>query len=278
MGFVSKHKERDSELPIQRNKLLQAIENDLLIDDHVLGFFYGGSIANDHLDNYSDIDLRIIVKPEKMKEYITNKNNRAGNWGNVLYFEDSHPSSIYVVAHYDCFVKVDIFYYTPDYIQPSVWLQNIKIMKDNRGMLANVLEQSMKLAYKPSVKEFEVWRTKFFALLHEAYRRMMRDEYYYALDCIDKMRLSIVSGWCMIAGIQPNSFGDWAKYEGERSRLKDWQQDLLESWDCGRNKVEIIDVVRSIVPEFKKIHYSLCRRLEIEEDSEQLNRIIYMVL
>jgi hypothetical protein len=31
----------------------------------------------------------------------------------------------------------------------------------------------------------------------------------------------------MNAGIQPNTFGDWAKLEGERSKLQGWQLSLL---------------------------------------------------
>jgi len=46
VGFVSKHKARDLKLPNKREKLLNTIENDLLSDDNVLAFFYGGSIGN----------------------------------------------------------------------------------------------------------------------------------------------------------------------------------------------------------------------------------------
>lgn len=278
MGFVSKHKERDFELPNKRRKLLDTIQNDLIDDDNVLSFFYGGSIGNETTDFFSDIDLRVVVKPDKINEYISNKNNRAENWGDVLYFEDMNPSSIFTIAHYDCFIKVDIFYYTPENIQPSVWLKNIKILKDTNEMMTDISKQSMVLTYKPSLDEFEVWRTKFFAYLHEAYRRSMKKEYYYALDCIDKLRLSISTAWYMDSGIQPNSFGDWAKYEGDRSELEDWQKTLLESWECGRDTIEIMNVMRGIVFEFKEVHRSLCDTLGVQEDSEWVNRIVNMVL
>lgn len=278
MVFVSKHQDRDFDLPNKRKELLNNIKNDLSDDDNVLSFFYGGSIGNEATDLFSDIDLRVVIKSEKINEYISNKKNRAEYWGKILYFEDLNSSSIYTIAHYDCFVKVDIFYYTPENIQPSVWLKNIKIIKDTNEMMTNTLNQSMALTYKPSLDEFEVWRTKFFAYLHEAYRRALRKEYYYALDCIDKLRLSISTAWYMDSGIQPNSFGDWAKYEGERSELEDWQKSLLESWECGRDTAEIMNVMRGIVFEFKEVHRSLCDTLGIQEDSEWINRIVNMVL
>lgn len=277
-GIVSRHRARDLKLPNKRKKLLDAIENDLSSDDNVLAFFYGGSVGNKNTDVYSDIDLRIVIKPNKIKEYVLNKKNRAKNWGNVLYYENLDPYSIYTIAHYDCFVKVDIFYFSPDDIQPSTWLKNIKIIKDNEGLMTDILKQSMVLSYKPSVDEFDNWRAKFFAYLHEAYRRAMRQEYYYALDCIDKLRLSIVTAWYMHLGIQPNTFGDWAKYEDDRSELREWQKSLLKSWECGRNTEEIINVMKSIVLEFKNLHSSLCELLEIEEDLKWVNKIVSMVL
>lgn len=277
-GFVSKHEARDVELPEYREKIVTSIENDLLNDDNVLALFYGGSIANENTDQFSDIDLRVVVRSEKIKEYIANKNNRPSEWGNVLYIEDVNPYSIYTVIHYDSFIKVDIFYYQLEDIQPSVWLKNIKIRKDNNEMLAEILNNSMELSYELSVDEFELWRSKFFAHLHEAYKRAMREEYYYALNCIDKLRLSMASAWYMNAGFQPNAFGDWAKYEGKKSELDSWQQSLLASWECGRNTAEIINVMKSIVHEFRKVHSSLCEKLEVDENSEWVNKIVNMVL
>lgn len=278
MGFVSKFEQRDLRLPDHRSKLLTSIESDLLNDDNVLAVFYGGSIGSENTDLYSDIDLRIVVKPEKIKEYISNKNTRPNNWGNVLFIEDANPFSIYTVIHYDCFVKVDTFYYKPNDIHPSIWLKNIKVIKDTNELMSGVLDKSMNLRYKPSLEEFELWRMKFFAYLHEIYRRVMREEYYYALDCIDNLRLSMSMAWYMDKGLQPNAFGDWAKYEAERSGLEDWQQSMLKSWECGRNTMEITGVMKSIVMEFKDVHRSLCNKLEVEENPVWVNKIIGLVV
>ncbi|MCP3028694.1 aminoglycoside 6-adenylyltransferase [Halobacillus sp. A5] len=278
MGFVSKHEERDKKLPKFRKNLMDSIEKDLLNDDHVLTLFYGGSIGSRNTDLYSDIDLRIVVKPEEIGTYISNKKTRPQMWGNILFIEDAHPLSIYTVVHYDSFIKVDTFYYKPKDIQPSVWLKNIKIVKDHNSIISTVQKQSLEMTYEPSLDEFEAWRTKFFANLHEAYRRLMRGEYYYALKCIDSLRISIVVGWYMNAGIQPNNFGDWAKYEGGRGCLESWQLSLLRSWDCGRDSIEIMNVINNIVREFKNVHSSICSRLEINENNDWINKIVARVL
>jgi hypothetical protein len=277
VGFNTNYKQRDLEIPKHRQLLLNAIQQDLISDENVLAVFYGGSLGNKNTDLYSDIDLRIVVKDEVFEKYRLNKKKRAKNWGNVLFYED-FPWATHSIAHYDTFVKVDTFYYKTKDIQPSVWLQNIKIVHDTTGLIEEVLAKSMDLSYEPTVQEVEIWRAKFFAYVHEAYRRVMRKEIYYALHCIDNLRLSMATAWYMDAGIQPNTFGDWAKLEGDRSKLKDWQLSLLTEWHSSREPNEILNVIRSIVPEFIKIHKNLCERLMIEENPKWANKILDMVI
>jgi hypothetical protein len=42
VGFQTKHRERDIEIPKHRQKLINTILNDLINDDNVLAVFYGG--------------------------------------------------------------------------------------------------------------------------------------------------------------------------------------------------------------------------------------------
>ncbi|WP_308471537.1 hypothetical protein [Brevibacillus laterosporus] len=180
MGFETKHKQRDLLLPKHRQSIMKKIELDLLNDPNILSVFYGGSIGNQNTDLYSDIDLRIIVKDEFFEEYRANKKQRAKNWGNVLFYEDN-PLANYSVAHFSSFIKVDSFYYQTEEMQPSIWLQNIRIIHDTDGMMTNILEQSMQILYTPTTEDIEISRSKFFAYVHEIYRRVIREEMYYAL-------------------------------------------------------------------------------------------------
>ncbi|WEG14539.1 hypothetical protein PU629_09335 [Pullulanibacillus sp. KACC 23026] len=275
MGFEAKL-QRDSEIPNHRQRLIKAIECDLVSDENILAIFYGGSVGNNTTDLYSDIDLRIVVKDDAFEKYRLNKKQRARNWGPVLFYEDL-PWATHSIAHYESFIKVDTFYYKPKDIQPSVWLQDIKIVRDTKSLVMNALIKSMSLSYKPSVQEVEIWRTKFFAYVHEAYRRVMRKEIYYALHCLDQIRLSMVTAWYMEAGHQPNTFGDWAKLEGSRSKLWDWQLELLEAWHCGRDPIEIMNVIKGILPEFESVHKNLCRLVGLAEDREWVEAVFNMI-
>ncbi|WP_096187799.1 hypothetical protein [Evansella halocellulosilytica] len=266
-------KKRDEQLPAEREKLILAIEANITPDENILSVFYGGSIGAGNTDLYSDIDVRIVVKEDVYEQYVLSKQSRARNWGDVLFFED-FPGTTYTVAHYDCFVKVDCFYYRAVDLKPSVWLKDIKIVKDTDQIMTVVAEESKKLSFNLTKEDVEVWRTKFFAYIHEVYRRVKRGEIYYALSCLDHLRFSLTSGWYMEKGIQPNSFGDWAKIEGPRSYLNDWQQSLLKEWEGSLQPDHIMHVMKQMIPEFIRVHKVLCEKVSLIEDRQRVDNIL----
>ncbi|MDR7072398.1 aminoglycoside 6-adenylyltransferase [Fictibacillus barbaricus] len=275
VGFVSKYQKRDQALPKKLIRLQEAIHEDLTNDPQIIAYFYGGSLANNSTDCYSDIDLRIVINEDFYETYRKNKKERARKWGDVLFYED-YPNATHSVAHYKEFIKVDSFYYKPKDLYPSVYMKQAMIVFDRYGIVSDIMEKSQAIHYVLSVEEFEIWRGKYFAHMHEVYRRVMREELYYALSSLDKMRCSIAIGWDMEMDRVPNALGDWSKYEGKRTPLKSSQLSLLESWDCTRNPHQIFHVLKSLNLEFKRVHKVLCEKLEINENTEWVDEIIQL--
>ena len=231
MGFVSRHLERDSLLPKHRDNLLGSVVEDLTSDSNVLAIYQSGSLARGNFDNYSDIDLHIIVSPDKKVDYIKNKRKRARKWGEVLFYEDFNPYSPVVVTHYDSFIKVDSWYHSPEEVVPSIWLKECKVLHDPNNIISKIIKESSNEVYKPSSEEVVFWRGKLLAFIHETYRAIMREEIYYAISNLDRIRWLVVSGWYMeMEEHLDSSYGVWSKIEGKRSKLTPWQLSLLENW------------------------------------------------
>ncbi|WP_099157507.1 nucleotidyltransferase domain-containing protein [Virgibacillus ndiopensis] len=278
MGFVSRHYKRDSELPKHRSKLLENALNDLSNDENVLGIYQSGSLAKGNFDNYSDIDLHIIVTPETKRDFIKNKRDRSKKWGDVLFNEGSNTSSV-IVTHYECFVKMDTWYQSPAELQPSIWLQGVYAHYDKHNIISKVIKESVKLAYRPTQEEVEFWKGKVFAFVHETYRSVMREEMYYALANLDRVRWLIAYGWYMeMEKHLESSYGVWSKIEGERSQLNKWQLSLLVNWNCDRDSVNIMETMKSMIPEFLRINKYLSKLVGIDENEEYCNKIIAMAL
>lgn len=279
LEFSSKHQSRDNNLVKDRQKLRNHIEYDLSNDNDVLAVFYSGSIARGNEDIYSDIDLRVVVRDETFRSFISNKTERPKKWGQVLFIEDGRPYAPYSVAHFKNFVKVDTFYYKLSDLNPSIYLkEESAVVYDPYNLIKDLKLKSENKEYELTIGVFETWRSKFFAYLHETYRRTMRGEIYYALQNLDLMRWSIVTGWYMEKGFLPNDYGCWSKYEGERSKLEGWQLTLLKSWDSSRDKYSIVNSYKVIIPEFIQLHKILCEKLGIEENIEWINEVIGMVI
>jgi len=279
VGFVSKHVERDLSLPRQRDILLENALSDLTLDPNVLAIYQAGSLAKGNFDHYSDIDLHTIVTPETKADFIKNKRQRASKWGNVLFYEDFNPASPVVVTHYDSFIKVDSWYQTPDEVTASIWLKGYKVLYDPHSIISSIIQQSSAKDYKASIEEVEFWRGKILAFIHETYRAVMRDELYYALSNLDRIRWLVVSGWYMEMEQHLDSpYGVWSKLEGKRSKLNAQQLSDLESWDCGRHPIQIMKTMCDLVPEIIRLNKSLSEQVNIEANEEHLKRIIDMVL
>ncbi|MDX5476233.1 MAG: hypothetical protein LPK00_11925 [Bacillaceae bacterium] len=265
---LTKHIERDKNLPSERKQLMDAIEADVKNDPNIVAAFYGGSIANENEDNYSDIDLRIIVKEQAFEQYRLKKKERAKNWGEVLFYED-FPWAPYSIAHFKNFIKVDTFYYKDIDIQPSLYLKNMKIIHDSDEILMRVLKLSNTQTFSFSQEELDVWVGKVYAYLHETYRRVMRNEFNYAFSMLEALRFSVVIGWLTEKEIPANNFGDWSKIEGSRSPLTEEQLTLLASWDNpSRDKKEILNLAKAIFTEFKLVHNKICEKYNLNEELE----------
>lgn len=278
MGFLTKHEQRDTRIPLEREKLRETIYKDLVRDANILAFFYGGSLAKGNEDVFSDLDLRVIVKDEAFEAYRSNKKERAKLWGEVLYYED-FPWASYSIAHYRSFIKVDTFYYRQSDLQPSPYMKHLLIEHDPKGIVSQLRDESQSINYPFSQDEFEVWRGKFFAYLHELYRRVQRGEFNYAFQLIHSMSYSIVVGWYVEMGEVPNSFGDWSKVEGPRSPLSEERLNVLVKWDVEKRDAEkLFQIARSQVEEFIRIHRVLAKRIGVPVNDEWISEIIEMVL
>jgi len=279
MSFTSRFKERDSRLPQYREKLLENAIQDLKNDTDVLAIYLGGSLAKGNFDHYSDIDLHIIVTPEKKNSFIQEKRNRPKQWGEVLYYEDVSPKRPVIVVHYDCFVKVDTCYHEPNEIKKSIWMQGLKALYDPHDQLQEVIDQSNLLEYNLTMEEVELWRGKIFAYIHEAYRSLMRDEIYDAIYNLDKFRWMMARGWYMEKGIRvDSSWGVWSKLEGKRSDLEDWQLSMLYAWNSSLKQIDIIKTISSMIPEFLRLNQSLCKKTGLNENIEWCKKVIELVL
>ena len=279
MTFNSRHKNRDSNLSNARDLLLNNILNDLKSDPEVIGIYLSGSLAKENYDKYSDIDIHVVVKKDSRDTFINNKFERPKRWGEILFYEKVNPRRPVAVVHFKSFIKVDTWFHSLEEIKPTIWLSGSRVLYDPKNLIQPVLDESQNIKYQVTPDEVDQWRGKIFAYIHEVYRSVMRGELYYAISMLNSFRWQMARGWHMEMGIRVDSgSGVWSKVEGARSPLKQWQGDLLTSWHCQLEKVEVMKTLTRMTPEFLKLHHSLCEMTGLEKREEWCEDVINTVL
>lgn len=200
----------------------QMIENYICNNPKILGAFYGGSIARNDSDKYSDIDLRILVNEKSDKTDLLLK--FINLFDDKLFIETQTDDL--AVFHLRNFLKIDILIFYPKDLSPNIWLNNIYIIKDKIGFLKYIKSNSENIVTVTS-ERINFACNKYLSYLIESYKRDKRDEIHYLNYSINMMTNIICHLWYLKLGEEPNTIGDWSKYEGNRSKLKNKEIQIL---------------------------------------------------
>ena len=162
-------------------------------DNSVKGIYISGSVSNNSYDEYSDIDIRIILEENDVNKYITEFESKVCNFNHRVLFYEPCSFSNAIIPHFDNFIKADIFFYGITEIVPSIWLKNIKIVKDTDGFLIDIKRKSQNLPFLIQSNIVKDESLKFIALSHECFRRLQRGEYLYANYLLNSMKLTLIN-------------------------------------------------------------------------------------
>ncbi|MBW0766206.1 nucleotidyltransferase domain-containing protein [Mammaliicoccus lentus] len=204
-------------------KYKKIVEQFIYNNDKILAAYYGGSIARNDSDSYSDIDLRLVVNEQTYKDKLLSE--FTDSFENILFIEDK--TNNFSVFHLDDLFKIDVFVFYKDELTPNIWLNNIDIIKDTDNFLSQIKCQSNKTV-TISPARIAYIRNKYLAYLIETYKREKREEFHYVNYSINMMANIICYLWYLDIGVEPNSLGDWSKYQGTRSKLNPHKLDILD--------------------------------------------------
>ena len=175
-----------------RDRLLDTAVRFFSSDPAIIGIFLGGSLAAGSADAFSDIDLRIVVKPDRHKHYVDRRREFPKSWPGFL-FNEWMPGAQHCVSHFQPFGKIDIFYHDARALNPSPWYRlPIRILHDPEGIVAELLERSQGLSFSVSEDDLDFSISKGLAAAHETYRRAERGELFYAHSLLDELRQHIM--------------------------------------------------------------------------------------
>lgn len=171
-----------------RDHLLDAAVSYFKQQPEVVGIFLAGSIPAGRADEWSDIDLRVLVRPEAHAAFLARREEHPRSWGD-LAFNVAHPGTIHCVSHFRPFVKIDVFYYPAEKFAPSPWHNlPLQILFDPDGIVAAAVTGSKNLNFEPDPRHVTTRINLGIATAHEVYRRAHRGELIYAQNLLESLR------------------------------------------------------------------------------------------
>lgn len=238
-----------------------------LHNNKVCGIFLSGSVANNTYDLYSDVDLRLVVITENITQFTNDIKIEFKTNSNLLFFEPCPYFNNAIIAHFNNFIKADIFFYTKEMLIPSVWLKDIKILKDDNGYLELIKNKSKDLDFDVSSSQIENQILKFFATSHECFRRIQRGELLYANQLLMQMKSIIVCFYDYFDNRVDLSF-----YKVENRLDKSLIKKLNLNIAVNSDNIDILNIINN---EFLDIESDLLVKKKIVRDLEYDRNILF---
>lgn len=243
---VSLHFEEKS-LTAARDQLLETAGGFFSADPGVIGLFLGGSLAAGSADAYSDIDLRVVVTPDRHDYYVDQRRQIPKEWPGFL-FNEWVPGTQHCVSHFRPFGKIDIFYCAAAALPPSPWYRlPIRILHDPEGIVADLVERSRGMQFTVSEDDLDFSISKGLAAAHETHRRARRGELFYAQSLLDELRQHIMHSDDWLQDRTPET-AVTAKFD-KRGSLR--VLTALKASYCPCDADAILTVLRSLVEVYR---------------------------
>jgi predicted nucleotidyltransferase len=176
---------------LARINLLEEVVSAFKMNPDVLGIFLCGSLASGTDDEYSDIDLRVVVEKNAYQKFVENRLEIPKQWKGFL-FNEWREGTQHCVTHFDQFFKIDLFYLDASNLEPSSWNKlPTKILYDSSGVVKKLIDDSPNYQFDVTISEIDRKISKGLAYIHEAFRRVKRGELLYAQNLLEDLRKHI---------------------------------------------------------------------------------------
>jgi predicted nucleotidyltransferase len=136
-----------NELNVARQGLLDRVIEYFVNREGVEALYIQGSVAAGSTDEFSDIDCRVVIKPEVYEQYTSERFSAPQYWGEWLYNE--WTSNVWVcVSHFKPFNKIDVLYFKPEHLQSSPWyLLPTQVIYDPKNLVQQVIAASQEMEF-----------------------------------------------------------------------------------------------------------------------------------
>lgn len=176
------------QLPLHAEKLEAALSL-FRNDPSVIGIVLGGSFAVGTPDEYSDLDLYLVIEDADFTDVFNKRETRARSLGNPLswFVADHNPAGQHDhIVLYDDFVKIDFIYLRRSELPLYGKFRQFRVLHDPVGAVHGSLSEQAKPSY--GKVDIAITNQKFWGWVWYTFGKLMRGEIWEALEATAFMR------------------------------------------------------------------------------------------
>lgn len=218
-------------------------------DPRVVGLAAAGSYITNEMDEFSDVDLVIAVKPEYYEEVQKERKKIAGQLGNLLSaFTGEHVGEprLIICLYADPLLHVDLKFVSINDMAHRV--EEYKILWEKDGLITEKFKEEEAIFPTPSLQWIE---DRFWTWIHYGAVKLGRGEIFEVIEFISYLRQNVVGPLILMhKGKQPRGVRK-IEYDAPEylERLKSTVP-LYDKTSC----IEAIRVMIELYRELREIH------------------------
>lgn len=267
MNTLEKQQISLAQIQRAREEMLERVVEFFSTQQGVVGLLLVGSIPNGSADAYSDIDLRVFTTPETHADFVNKRLETPLQWGELLFNEWRDGTEV-CVSHFRPFIKIDVFYWNADEVNPSPWFNlPSTILLDRDNALKSFLASCAGMQFdKPANNEISRIISKALACAHESLRRARRGELYYAQSMLERVREYLVQMEDWINQFEPEQTTDLKLEKRISPRLQQVLTQAYPPLDAQKIEDSLVVVCTLLLDQMVDLHkfFKLDRNYEMD--------------
>ena len=258
-------------LPAQRDLLARVLDW-YGPDERVLGLMLYGSLAQGEGDEYSDIDLNVLVDTAWYSMVMVEASLAVENFGRVLYtMSGGRDELTQVYAYFDCHVKLDLDFMLPGQIGVYRERRNHRVFKDATGELAAAVAHAARLPkrFVPIPADMPALDATFWMHCVDAASKAVRGELWRARSVVEQLRgevLTCLAAW--LDGRRPTG------YRRIETRLS---PELLAGWEntvARPERTSILAAVAALIICYTRLRDQVAQQLRLSFDFDPASEML----
>ena len=254
-------------LASKQETILQRVKSLVADDPRFMGMWTVGSMATGKADQYSDLDVYLLVETSNYDQVYSEKTSFAEKIGKVLStFEVEWPNCQLLGVILDICVEVDLCYCKPENLEI---FGPYKIEIDRKGNLQELLSKHT-VSYETDVKKHLREHMDFAAynLLH-AINMVGRGEYWSSIRQIEILRKRVIG----LIGLRTKTDVE-EEYRKLESLVNNELNQSLQNTLCDYSAESIARAVHATAILFKEEAENLCQKEGVPFPSDTFKRLL----